>query len=175
MKSALKYAATSIQENERRARERALEQEETEEAIERNVDNHNRRVIAVVIKVLRVVLSNIAVFLTIIAYSALGGYVFEYLEIDNERKECIKRRNTFMPKRHEAIDRLVSISGQGLDINATTDSFEKILDIFSKDTLVIQYDWTNCNLIGREGGTEAQWSWVGSTMFAVTVITTVGT
>ena len=125
------------------------------------------------LRFLKIACSNVGLLVVVLAYCFLGGALFRHLEIDNEREDCSERRNTFMPNRNLVIKRLMKVFEQGLDSSSTGDSVEKILNLFSKDTLKIQYDWTNCSTIGTESG-EIKWSWAGSTMFAVTIITTVG-
>ena len=118
--------------------------------------------------------SHIGLFLIVICYAAIGASIFEHLETMNEKEECLKLKSEYLKKQNDSVHRLHEISTQGLAENETMVSFEKLLGRFRADAVKIGYDGTECDLMGTEVGPSFQWSWSGSLMFSVTVITTIG-
>ena len=52
--------------------------------------------------------------------------------------------------------------------------FEKVLRDFRSQVIDLNYDGKNCTIMGEPGGPGFKWSFSGSLLFAVTVITTIG-
>ena len=143
-------------------------------AVENVRSRRMRLLIQMSIKCLKISCSNLGLFLSVMMYSLLGGYIFASLESPNEQDDCQSRYKLFVNERTEAIKRLLEIAEQGLDARDMGNSYEKILNRFNKDSYKVNYDGANCSLIGLDGGNELQWSLAGSTLFATTIITTIG-
>ena len=125
-------------------------------------------------KFLKVVCSNLALFVIVVGITALGGFVFKHLESENEEVECVQRQRQYIQIQNKTLRRLYSISTQGLEEYDTMSKFVELLQDFRNEVMGTDYDGTNCTLLGKEGGKSLRWSWAGSTMFAMTVVTTIG-
>jgi hypothetical protein len=125
-------------------------------------------------KVMGVVGSHLGLGLVVALYTGLGGIIFEHLETTNEKNTCIETFNKYVEAENDTLSRLWEMNIQNLEEFDTKTAFKKVLEKFRDRTVSIGYDGTNCSRMGEDGGTAFKWSFSGSLMFAVTVITTVG-
>ncbi len=137
-------------------------------------------------KVLKAVFSHIGLSSIVIVYSIIGGLIFEHLEATNEKEECVQAMEKYAPMANKTLlniwliaqaygtEYLADPLTQARTESGALDEFEKILKEFRSDVIELGYDGKNCTIMGETGGPGYQWSFAGSTLFAVTVITTVG-
>ena len=137
-------------------------------------------------KVLKAVFSHVGLSTIVIVYSIIGGLVFEHLEATNEREECMQAMEKYSPLANKTLLNVWLIAQaygteylsdpltQAKTESDALDEFEKILSEFRSDVIELGYDGKNCTIMGETGGPGHKWSFAGSTLFAVTVITTVG-
>ncbi|XP_064609625.1 potassium channel subfamily K member 18-like [Liolophura sinensis] len=110
----------------------------------------------------------------VILYCVAGGFIFEHLEKNNELQICYESRNEYLPIENNTIESLIKVTQQYADLEDQRDNFEKILEKFRDNSIAIGYDGKNCSQYGMPDGPVYRWSWAGSLMFSVTVITTIG-
>lgn len=110
----------------------------------------------------------------VILYCVAGGFIFEHLEKNNELQICYESRNEYLPIENNTIESLIKVTQQYADLEDQRENFEKILEKFRDNSIAIGYDGKNCSQYGMPDGPVYRWSWAGSLMFSVTVITTIG-
>lgn len=137
--------------------------------------------------VLKHLFSHIGITGMVIAYSVIGGFIFQHLEETNEKQECIQTMEKYEPMENKTVENIWEISkvyadeylrtvgeeAEKLRVTAISE-FEKVLDEFQANVLELGYDGKNCTNMGETGGPGFKWSFAGSLLFAVTVITTIG-
>ena len=122
----------------------------------------------------KVMFSHIGTFLMVIVYVTLGGFLFKYLEENNEVMACKQKYNKYSSKLNESLQRIIAISMSYVKTGQIPRGLENSLSSFAKEVFKINYDPTkNCNTIGRPGNL-AHWNLYNSIFFCVTIITTIG-
>ncbi|KAH3836615.1 TWiK family of potassium channels protein 7-like [Dreissena polymorpha] len=123
----------------------------------------------------KILFSHIGLCAMVVAYSVAGGFIFEHLERENEKAICIESEDEYTPMQEETLNNLKKVI---LENNLNTDAMmiqmKSILQTFRNNSLAIGYDGKNCDAYGEPNGPVYRWSWAGSLMFSVTVITTIG-
>ncbi|XP_045172160.2 potassium channel subfamily K member 18-like [Mercenaria mercenaria] len=114
--------------------------------------------------------SNIGLCSAVVAYSILGGFIFQNLEAPNEilkRHQVTSERKSFAKDLWELVDDEIVFFEDNF-----TQAAEMILIKYQKVVL----DAKKNGWDGAEGDDDAppQWSYAGSLLYAVTVITTIG-
>ncbi|XP_050402823.1 TWiK family of potassium channels protein 7 [Patella vulgata] len=115
----------------------------------------------------------------VILYCVAGGFIFEHLEKNNEQQICYESRSEYNPMENKTIESILKIFN---DYGFPTENnralmevqVKSVLETFRNNTLAIGYDGRDCGAYGRTGGPIYSWSWAGSLMFSVTVISTIG-
>lgn len=118
--------------------------------------------------------SNIGLCSAVVAYSILGGFIFQNLEAPSEeltrdikRKEVISQRKSFADELWDLVDDPVIFYYENF-----TNVAEKILIKYQKVVLDAKIrGWDGEDKEGEKG---PQWSYAGSLLYSVTVITTIG-
>ena len=115
--------------------------------------------------------SNIGLCSAVVAYSILGGFIFQNLEAPNE----ILKRHQVTKDRKSLASELWNIVDNGeifFEENFTHDA-EQILIKYQKVVLEAKKNgWDGAE--GDDDVVPPQWSYAGSLLYAVTVITTIG-
>lgn len=110
----------------------------------------------------------------VIAYMVMGGYLFNYLEEENEIKGCKNLESKFNSKLNESVERTFSFAQSGLNDTQTRDKLESALRTFAKDMFVLGFDPNkDCSLIGTPGHLP-DWNVPNAIFFSATVMTTIG-
>ena len=128
-------------------------------------------------KVLKFAFSHIGLCGMVIAYSVAGGFIFQHLEKTNEKQECVKAMEKYIPLQNNTMYRLWEIASTFRTDDDQTYAlleFEKQLKKYRDDVLALGYDGTNCTAMGEDDGPGYSWSFPGALLFSVTVITTIG-
>jgi len=115
-------------------------------------------------------------------YAALGGYLFQNLEAGNELNECKDARDSYEELENKTKISLWEMSKtfwpNNLDEEDNKQSFlenlQHALVNFRNDTINIGYGGTDCEMMGTLEGDAYNWSFPGSLLFAVTIMTTIG-
>ncbi|KAL5005270.1 hypothetical protein ScPMuIL_018726 [Solemya velum] len=111
----------------------------------------------------------------VVLYSVAGAFIFEHLEKANEVAVCDDSRREYEPFENKTLDNMLKvIQSDPTDMTSISLQLRGILQAFRDNTIVIGYDGTECSLMGEPGGPSNKWSWSGSLMFSVTVISTIG-
>ncbi|CAD5115160.1 unnamed protein product [Dimorphilus gyrociliatus] len=126
-------------------------------------------------KVLKFMFSHIGLCGMVIAYSVAGGFIFEHLERHNEKTECLKAEQKYLPAENSTVQKIIEIA-QIIKENPeeATQATVKIIQRFRKHVLELNYDGKNCSAMGEPNGPGYRWSFSGALLFSVTVITTIG-
>lgn len=128
-------------------------------------------------KVLKFLFSHIGLCGMVIAYSVLGGFIFQHLEQTNERMECEKAYEKYDPAENDTMNKLWKIADAYKNPDEESEAlkqFQLVLRNFRKIVLDLQYDGDNCSLYGQPDGPQYKWNFPGALLFSVTVITTIG-
>lgn len=114
---------------------------------------------------------------------ALGGFIFENLETENEIQGCKNSAIDYFDAENATLILLMD-KAQQLDGISTysaeqkqelVNTFQDHLRQFSLSVLDTGHDYQkDCDLLGTPEGEELDWSFRGSLVFAVTVVTTIG-
>ena len=137
--------------------------------------------------ILKHIFSHVGITGMVIAYAIIGGFIFQHLEQTNEKQECIQLMEKYVAVENKTMYNIWEISKVYVDefeknagdealklkVNAITE-FGKILSHFQSSVLDLSYDGKNCTIMGETGGPGFRWSFAGSLLFAVTVITSIG-
>ncbi|ESP01297.1 hypothetical protein LOTGIDRAFT_73684, partial [Lottia gigantea] len=115
----------------------------------------------------------------VVLYCVAGGFIFEHLEKNNEQMICYESRSEYNPMENKTIESILKIFN---DYGFPTENnralmevqVKSVLETFRNNTLAIGYDGRVCGTYGEPGGPVYAWSWAGSVMFSVTVISTIG-
>lgn len=146
---------------------------------ERNRRKKSRRLKKGSKKVLKFFLSTSGLLLLNALVMVLGAFIFRHLEHPNELAECANMRRDYyiaedvtlkmlmrMAMRLDAVGELAA-EGEA----EVVESFQDSLKSFALSVLDSGFRVTkDCELIGTEG----EWSFAGSLVFTLTVITTIG-
>ncbi len=137
---------------------------------------------------MKVVVSHIGLTTIVVLYAVAGGFIFQHLEETNEQADCQRRRDRFdavvNETKHEIwaasiafVNQYNAVSGGGDDNTrvAALEEYARYLVALRNDSLALGYDGTDCARMGQRDGPGFRWSLPGSLLFAVTVITTIGT
>ena len=137
--------------------------------------------------ILKGLFSHVGITGMVMAYSVIGGLVFEHLEKTNEKQSCIQLMDKYTPVENKTMLNLWEVSrayvnefftAEGREAmilkNDAIGEFEQILREFRTHVLELDYDGKNCTIMGDAGGPGHKWSFAGSLLFSVTVITTIG-
>ncbi|KAH3882915.1 hypothetical protein DPMN_006861 [Dreissena polymorpha] len=119
-------------------------------------------------KFMTILFSNIGLCAAVVAWSVLGGFIFQNLEAPNE----IQKRYFIANRRAWYAQALWNLT-TSLDIfdeDNYTLSASKILVDFQNEVLLAKKDGWD----GSDGHVEPLWSFAGSLLYSVTVITTIG-
>lgn len=123
---------------------------------------------------LKVLFSHTGTSLMVVLYIIMGGFLFKYLEEENEVSACLEKYNKYSMKLNENIQRIMAISTSNQNTDLFFGELQKMLSFFAGDVLRIDYEpGKNCSTIGQTGNL-AQWNIYNSIFFCVTIITTIG-
>ncbi|XP_074650138.1 TWiK family of potassium channels protein 7-like [Tubulanus polymorphus] len=136
-------------------------------------EQKRKKCIGVCKKFLKFLFSHVGLFLMVCLYSVMGGFIFEHLEKTNEKSECFNKYDKYVIQENDTTNRLYDITQQGNDEYDTKVSMVKVLQRFRHNVVALDLD-VNCSLLGEPGGISNKWSWAGSLMFSVTVVSTIG-
>lgn len=113
--------------------------------------------------------SNIGLTSVVVAYSILGGFIFQKLEAPNE----IEKRHFVASRRNKIAHDIWNLTQSVMifhEHNFTKLLTEVVLIEFQNELL----DAKSKGWDGQDGQVDPQWSFAGSLLYAVTVITTIG-
>ena len=128
-------------------------------------------------KVLKFLFSHIGLCGMVIAYCVAGGFIFKHLEETNERMECEKAFEKYTPAENDTVNKMWDIATSfpnADDYELALVEFQKVIQNFRTVVLDLGYDGRNCSRYGKSDGPAYQWSFPGSLLFSVTVVTTIG-
>lgn len=124
--------------------------------------------------VLKVFFSYFGPLLAVIGYMVMGGYLFNYLEEENEILACKNLESKFNSKLNESLERTFSFAQSGLNTTQTREKLESALRTFAKDMFVLGFDPNkDCSLIGTPGHLP-DWNVPNAIFFSATIMTTIG-
>ena len=138
-------------------------------------------------KVLKGLFSHVGITGMVVAYSFIGGFIFQHLEETNEKQVCVQLMEKYQPMENKTIlniweiskvyvnEYTITVGNEALKLQEDAIAqFEKILAEFRANVLELDYDGKNCTIMGETGGPGFRWSFPGALLFSVTVITTIG-
>lgn len=119
-------------------------------------------------KFLTFLFSNIGLCSVVVAYSILGGFIFQELEAPNE----IRKRHFVASMRSKMAFDIWNLTQTVMILHEQnfTRITERILVQFQTELL----DAKKTGWDGNDGSVDPQWSFAGSLLYSVTVITTIG-
>ena len=115
-------------------------------------------------------LSYVGLTLIVVAYSIMGGFVFVTLEAPNERDvghKVLSVRRKYLQELHDVFEETKTFSEEN-----RTSRAEKVLKEFQSEiyVLVTKEGWNGDD----EYGLDPKWTFAGGLLYAVTVVTTIG-
>lgn len=124
---------------------------------------------------LKFLLSTVGLCCMVSLYCVAGAFIFEHLEKRNEVLVCHESSKEYYPFENKTLTNMLNvIKAEPTDILGMTIQLRSILQAFRYNTIVIGYDGKNCSALGTADGHPYKWTWSGSLMFSVTVISTIG-
>ncbi|PAA71997.1 hypothetical protein BOX15_Mlig032347g1 [Macrostomum lignano] len=121
-----------------------------------------------------IMLSQLGTFVIVIFYVVMGGFLFQYLEVENEVSSCQTKYDKYLSKRNEAVDRIYNMAQNGKNAVAAKASIFTEISDFAKDIYTLSMDpRLNCSTLGQ-GDNIPYWNFANAAYFCVTVITTIG-
>lgn len=150
---------------------------------ERDRRKKSRRIKKGFKKVLKFFLSTSGLLLLNALVMVLGAFIFQHLEHPNELAACVNMRRDYYIAEDVTLDKLMGmamrldtvgeLSAEGEE--EVIEYFQRYLKSFALSVLETGYRVTkDCELIGTEEGEGCDWSFTGSLVFTLTVITTIG-
>ena len=85
-------------------------------------------------KVLKFCFSHIGLSGMVVAYAVAGGFIFEHLEQTNEKQDCVKKMNKFIPFANETVSKLYQIAENFQD------------DTYKEDALIVSIPWKSTDV-----------------------------
>ena len=85
--------------------------------------------------------------------------------------------NLYTPMENSTANKLWEISSNfrsADDEVLALEAFRKQVEQFGENVRALNYDGSNCTLMGQDGGPDYQWNLPGSLLFSITVFTTIG-
>ncbi|KAL3308750.1 hypothetical protein Ciccas_012711 [Cichlidogyrus casuarinus] len=120
------------------------------------------------------IFSQVGLLLLLIAYLFLGGYLFRYLELENEYNTCIRIYELYKQKLNTTASRVVSLGESGQNATVVSNLITGILEQFATELYSLDYNiGVNCSLI-KTTSYGANWNLVNSIYFCATIVTTIG-
>lgn len=107
----------------------------------------------------------------VIGYTIAGGFIFQVLEMSNELRECVEGLEAFAPILNATSQHFLDMIQGGPRIGQFREIMRHLLE-FRDEVLDLGYDGKNCTLMEEKG--TYRWSFPGSLLFSVTVVTTIG-
>ena len=127
-------------------------------------------------KATKIMFSHVGTLLMVILYIVMGGFLFVYLELENEKNVCVQRYQKYEAKLNESQKRTVAIVqvGSSSNENETSQRVREELKKFAGDVFTLSVDPSkSCSTIG-ESGNPPDWSIINSMYFCATIVTTIG-
>ena len=127
-------------------------------------------------KALKIFFSHVGTLTMVIVYMVMGGFLFQYLELDNEKNVCVQRYMEFEAKLNESEKRTVAIVqvGKSANENETSILVRKELEKFASEVFTLSVDPSRiCSTIGQPGNPPS-WSTINSMYFCATIVSTIG-
>lgn len=129
-----------------------------------------KKLISVCKRVLGFLLSTLGLFILLISYTILGGWVFNMVESPKE----VRTKHSVRDSLRQHIELLWNTTEQ-LNVLHKDNWSEMALSIVEKYTRVVYLATKNEGWDGKnDGESDLQWSFAGSLLYSVTVITTIG-
>ena len=124
---------------------------------------------------MRISFSHIGLFIIVLLYCVLGGFLFQLLEQENEILICSDSRKEYSDMENETLFSLVDIIlTTAPDTESQTAQMVGVLETFRNNSLAIGYDGSWCEGFGHPDGPQYEWSLPGGLFFSVTVVSTIG-
>ncbi|PAA74195.1 hypothetical protein BOX15_Mlig018280g2 [Macrostomum lignano] len=120
-----------------------------------------------------IMLSHLGTFLIVVLYTLMGGFLFQYLEVENEISGCQTKSEKFIAKLDESVDQIYNIA-QGTNATQAKSAIQEELNQFAQDTYTLGVDPSmNCTTL-KTGESMPSWNVANAAYFCVTIITTIG-
>ncbi|KAL3866049.1 hypothetical protein ACJMK2_043390 [Sinanodonta woodiana] len=121
------------------------------------------------------ILSHFGLCILVTLYLMAGASIFEQLEKDNEVKECFDGLKDYNKMETATLESLRTIIYSLYpESDGSTKRIMGLLETFGSNVMDIKYDGRDCENYGQPGGPQFKWSWHGSLLFVVTVVSTIG-
>jgi len=85
--------------------------------------------------------------------------------------------NKYVPMENATVSKLWNIASTyntDDDEEMALAAFRMQVQKYRDDVKALRYDGSNCSMMGEEGGPDYKWSFPGSLLFSITVVTTIG-
>lgn len=85
--------------------------------------------------------------------------------------------NAYIPMENSTANKLWEISSSFLAVDEddlAMAAIQKQIQQFAENVRALNYDGSNCTLMGESGGPDYNWNLPGSLLFSITVFTTIG-
>ncbi|KAK3582069.1 hypothetical protein CHS0354_013447 [Potamilus streckersoni] len=119
--------------------------------------------------------SYFGLMITVILCMSAGASIFEFLEKDNEVQECFDTFKDYHKMENMTLESLKTvIYSSKPESEGLMPQVVGILETFRDNIFYIKYDGRDCAMYGRPEGPQYKWSWLGSFLFVVTIVTSIG-
>lgn len=123
----------------------------------------------------KMIFSHTGQILMVFGYCVMGGFMFEYLEKENEIQTCIDIRKEYSDMENETLLSLIDVVlSNPLGSEASDAQLLGVFETFRNNTLLIGYDGSWCEGYGLPDGPMHEWTFAGGLFFSMTILTTIG-
>ncbi|XP_060596751.1 TWiK family of potassium channels protein 7-like [Ruditapes philippinarum] len=123
----------------------------------------------------KLIFSHSGQILIVLVYCVMGGFMFEYLEKENEVQTCVDSRKEYRDMENETLLSLIDVVlSNPLGSEASDAQIIGVFETFRNNTLIIGYDGSWCEGYGLPEGPMHEWTFAGGLFFSMTILTTIG-
>ncbi|XP_067942891.1 potassium channel subfamily K member 9-like [Watersipora subatra] len=136
---------------------------------------------SILIRVVTYILSTLGLLMMVVLYSIIGGFIFSWLEKDNEQKAKLSGREKIVALTYQTATEIYNTLEENAKAGGVLASRDNTLEFlenrtsqFFKDSWQLTKDGTWDGTRESDGEVVLDWTFTGALLFSVTTIATIG-